>query len=443
MKTLVFGGKVVNEGRQYDASVIIGNGIIADIMEGTAIPRGIFDNTIDASGSYVLPGVIDSHVHFREPGLCSKADIASESRAAAYGGVTSYFDMPNTNPQTVDSESLEAKFQLGAKRSHVNYSFFPGATNSNSEFLSSLDSRRVPGIKLFMGSSTGNMLVDKREALQRVFKTASEKGLVLMAHCEDTDIINRNMTLFKEQFATDDPPIECHPLIRSTEACMTSTQLGADMAKVFGTRFHVAHITTEEELQLIGGNITAEVCVAHLLFDEESYREKGALIKCNPAIKTAKDRLALRKALKSGLITTVSTDHAPHLFSEKQGGSASAVSGMPMLQFSLPAMLTLASEENIAIEKVVELMCHNQATLFGVAERGFIRKGYKADLAIVRPEEWTVSSDCIQSKCGWSPMEGRQLGWKVMQTICNGHLIYNKGEFLSDCKGEEIRFARQ
>ncbi len=443
MKTLISGGKVVNEGRQYDASVIIENGIIADIMEGTAIPRGIFDNTVDASGSYVLPGVIDSHVHFREPGLCSKADIASESRAAAYGGVTSYFDMPNTNPQTVDDESLEAKFRLGSERSHVNYSFFPGATNSNSEFLSSLDAGRVPGIKLFMGSSTGNMLVDKREALQRVFKTAAEKGLVLMAHCEDTDIINRNMALFKEQFATDDPPIECHPLIRSAEACMASTQLGADMAHAFGTRFHVAHITTEEELQLIGGNITAEVCVAHLLFDEESYREKGALIKCNPAVKTAKDRLALRKALKSGLITTVSTDHAPHLLSEKQGGSARAVSGMPMLQFSLPAMLMLASEENIAIERIVELMCHNQATLFGVAERGFIRKGYKADLAIVRQEEWTVSRDCIQSKCGWSPMEGRQLGWKVMQTICNGHLIYNKGEFLPDCKGEEIRFARQ
>ncbi len=442
MKTLISGGKVVNEGRQFDASVILENGVIADIIEGTTIPRGIFDNIVDASGSYVLPGVIDSHVHFREPGLCSKADIESESRAAAYGGVTSFFDMPNTNPQTVDGESLEEKFRLGSEHSHVNYSFFPGATNSNSDFLHSLDVKRVPGIKLFMGSSTGNMLVDKREALERVFKTAAEKGLVLMAHCEDTDVINSNMALFKERFATDDPPIECHPLIRSAEACVASTRLGVDLAHAFGTRFHVAHITTEEELQLVGGNVTAEVCAAHLLFDEESYKEKGTLIKCNPAIKSVKDKLALRKALKSGVITTVSTDHAPHLLSEKQGGSSRAVSGMPMLQFSLPAMLTLASEENIPIERVVELMCHNQAILFGVAKRGFIRKGCMADLAIVSPEEWTVSRDCIQSKCGWSPMEGRKLGWKVMQTFCNGHLIYNKGEFLSGCKGEEITFAR-
>lgn len=443
MKMLVYGGTVVNEGRQRKASVIIEDDRIAGITEGEALPRGEFNTIIDASGSYVLPGVIDSHVHFREPGLTHKADIASESRVAAYGGVTSFFDMPNTDPQTTSSESLEEKFQIASRHSHVNYSFFPGATNTNEPLLRSLDATAVPGIKLFMGSSTGNMLVDRREAMEKIFATAAEKGLVLMAHCEDTAIINSNMARLKASLHTDDPDISFHPVIRDAVACYESTRVGVELAKMFSTRFHVAHVSTEQELDLLGGTVTGEACVAHLLFDAGDYAKSGALIKCNPAIKSRADRDALRRAIKTGVITTVSTDHAPHLLSEKQGGAARAMSGMPMLQFSLPAMLTLADEEGMAVERIVDLMCHNQATLFGVAERGFLRKGYKADIAIVRREPWTVTRECVQSKCHWSPLEGRQMQWKVTHTICNGHLTYNLGTFDSESKGERLTFIRQ
>ena len=453
MKTLIYGGTIVNEGREFQGSIILTDDRIADIIESTETPRGNFDALVDATGCCVLPGVIDSHVHFREPGLTHKADISSESRAAAYGGVTTYFEMPNTKPQTTSQEALDEKFRLAKETSRVNYSFFPGATNDNEDFLRNLDTHRVPGIKLFMGSSTGNMLVDDRESLARIFQLAAEKGLVLMAHCEDTTIINNNMAALCEQLHTDDPDVINHHLIRSEEACYESTRLGVELAVEHHTPFHVAHITTQREMALIvegaalGGyrdngmaNVTAEVCVPHLLFSFTDMEQLGARIKCNPAVKTIADREALRKELTNLFVRTVSTDHAPHTLDEKQGGAARAVSGMPMVQFSLPAMLTLADEGVLPVSQVVQLMCHNQARLFSLAERGYLRKGYKADITIVRHEQWTVTKECIQSKCGWSPLEGRSLHWRVVKTICNGHIIYDNGHFDDNYRGEEVVF---
>lgn len=443
MTTLIYGGVVVNEGREYKASVIIQDDRIADVIETNTIPRGNFDNVLNATGSYVLPGIIDSHVHFREPGLTKKANIESESRAAAYGGVTSFFEMPNTVPQATNAEELERKFQLASERSHVNYSFFPGATNNNSDFLETLDEKRIPGIKLFMGSSTGNMLVNRRDALDKIFAIAAERNLVVVAHCEDSDIINNNMRKYQELLKTDDPDIKYHPLIRSEEACLESARLGVNLAKKHRSRFHIAHLSTAKELELLGGNITGEACVPHLLFTDADYKKQGTLIKCNPAIKTVNDRNALRTALRIGLISTISTDHAPHLLDEKHGGASKAVSGIPMVQFSLPAMLSLTNENTLTKTQLVQLMCHNQADLFGVIDRGYIRRGYKADIVIVKPECWKVERNCVQSKCGWSPLEGMNLDWKVVQTLCNGNIIYNVGVFDNASKGEEIEFGKR
>lgn len=440
MTTLIKGGTIVNEGKEIKASIIIDGNRITDIVEEQNTPRGTFDTIVDATGSYVFPGVIDSHVHFREPGLTHKADIDSESRAAAYGGVTTFFEMPNTNPQTTTTESLEAKFDIAKKKSHVNYSFFPGATNNNTEFLESLNIHRVPGIKIFMGASTGNMLVEKREALEKIFAIASEKNIPLMAHCEDSGVINDNMRYYKEKLNTNDPDISYHPLIRDAKSCWQSSLMATGFAKKYGTRFHNAHVSTQKELELIGYNITAEACLPHLLFADSDYSTLGALIKCNPAIKTSEDREALRNALTSGKILTVSTDHAPHLVDEKRGGAAKAVSGMPMVQFSFPALLTLADQNVLTLPQVAQLMCHNQATLFSVSERGFIRKGYKADIVIVKRQPWTVTDECVQSKCGWTPLKGGELGWQVVNTICNGHMVYDNGNFDSNFIGEEVRF---
>ena len=438
MKTLIFGGKVVNEGVVRTASVVVDNDLITDIIEGTEAPRGNYDQIVDATGCFVLPGVIDDHVHFRDPGLTQKADMQTESRAAAYGGVTSYFDMPNTNPQTTTKEALEAKLNDASRKSHVNYAFFIGATNDNTEPVCSVDPHRVPGIKLFMGSSTGNMLVDKRDVLQQLFSKAE---LPIMAHCEDTDIINNNMAEAKRLYG-DDPSVVHHPEIRSEEACWQSTKLAVELASETGARLHVAHLTTERELQLFGNNprITAEAVIAHLFFCDADYATLGTRIKCNPAIKTKADRDALRQALTNGKITTIGTDHAPHLLSDKQGGCARAASGMPMVQFSLVAMLELVDKGVLSIERLVELMCHNPARLFEVSKRGFLRKGYKADIVLVRDEAWTVTPECIQSKCGWSPMEGHTFNWQVRTTICNGHIIYNNGVFDSNSRGEELQF---
>ena len=439
MKTLIFGGKVVNEGKVITASVVVDNDTITDIIEGTDTPRGSYDQIVDATGCFVLPGVIDDHVHFRDPGLTQKADMQTESRAAAFGGVTSYLDMPNTKPQTTTIDALEAKYADAAKKSHVNYGFFIGATNDNIEEVCSVNPQHVPGIKLFMGSSTGNMLVDKRDVLKQLF---ANSPLPIMAHCEDTDIINRNMQLAKQKYG-DDPAVEHHPEIRSEEACWESTRLAVELASETGARLHVAHLTTERELQLFGSDpkITAEAVIAHLFFCDDDYKTLGTRIKCNPAIKTRADRDALRRALSDGRIATVGTDHAPHLLSDKEGGCANAASGMPMVQFSLVAMLELVDEGVLSIERLVELMAHNPARLFEIAKRGFLRKGYKADIVLVKPQSpWTVDKDCIQSKCGWSPMEGHIFQWQVRTTMCNGHIIYNNGAFDNESRGEELRF---
>ncbi len=439
MKTLIYGGSVVNEGRVFDGCIVLNNDLIESVTEGNNLPEGHFDQRINAAGCVVMPGLIDDHVHFREPGLTAKADIESESRAAAYGGVTTFFEMPNTVPQTTTLETLNQKLQLAEGKSHVNYSFFFGATNQNAHLFERLDTRRVPGVKLFMGSSTGNMLVDRREVLESIFK---QSPLPIMTHCEDTQLINQNMAEAKRLYG-DDPAVEHHPEIRSEEACFRSSALAVELATKHGAQLHVAHLTTARELSLFGHNprITAEAVIAHLWFCDADYRTRGTQIKCNPAVKTRADRDALRAALTDGRIAVVGTDHAPHLVSDKMGGCARAASGMPMVQFSLPAMLELCEQGVLPLERVVELMCHAPARLFSVSKRGFIRPGYKADLAIVRRQPWTVTKDCIQSKCKWSPMEGEKFQWRVVQTICNGHLLLDEdGTFDAQYRGEEVAF---
>ena len=440
MRTLIKNSTIVNEGSIKHASLVIEDDIIKEICEEDMLPVVSVDEVTDATGCYVLPGVIDDHVHFREPGMTDKADIASESRAAAAGGVTSYFDMPNTVPQTTTIEAWRDKMERGAKDSVVNYAFFIGATNDNAGILNSIDCHAVPGIKLFMGSSTGNMLVDRREALERVFRIP---GMPVMTHCEDTAVINANMAEAKAKYG-DDPDVVHHPEIRSEEACWRSTSLAVEMARKCGARLHVAHVSTARELQLFTPNdpqITAEATSAHIFFSEEDYKIKGTKIKVNPAIKTKADREEIRRAMADGRISVVGTDHAPHLLAQKQGGCAKAASGMPMVQFSLPAMLSLVDEGVLTITRVVELMSHNPARIFEVAQRGYIRKGYKADLVMVRPDsQWTVTLEGILSKCGWSPMEGCTFNWRVERTWCNGHLVYAEGRVDDTVRGEAIRF---
>ena len=440
MTTLVKGGTIVNEGRTFNGSLVIEDERITQIIEGNHTPEASYDEVIDASGCFVLPGVIDDHVHFREPGLTEKADMETESRAAAAGGVTTYFDMPNTVPQTTTLEALEEKFALAATKSHVNYSFFFGATNDNANIFPQLDIHRIPGIKLFMGSSTGNMLVDRREALECIFSTAP---LPIMAHCEDTDIINRNMAEARQRYG-DDPQVTHHPEIRSEEACYESSRLAVELAVKHHARLHIAHLTTAKELDLLStspDNITAEATVAHLYFSDRDYQDLGTRIKCNPAIKTEHDREALREALNDGRIAVIGTDHAPHLLSQKEGGCARAASGMPMIQFSLVTMLELVDQGVLPLERLVELMCHNPARLFEVRQRGFIREGYQADIVIVRPDTgWIVTKDCIQSRCGWSPMEGHMYLWRVERTLCNGHTVYEQGRVDASYVGQSVAF---
>ena len=449
MRILIQSGTLVNEGRSFNGSLVIEDEKIVKITD--CAPEASYDEVIDASGCFILPGVIDSHVHFREPGLTEKADIDTESRAAAAGGVTTYFDMPNTNPQTTTLEALEEKFALAAQKSHVNYSFFFGATNTNADLFPQLDPHRIPGIKLFMGSSTGNMLVDRREALERIFATAP---LPIMAHCEDTDIINRNMAEAKAKYG-DDPKVIHHPEIRSEVACLSSTRLAISLATKHHARLHVAHLSTEKELELIPSShishlspltshpsdITAESTVSHLYFSSRDYATLGTHIKCNPAIKSERDRDALREALNDGRITVIGTDHAPHLLSQKEGGCARAASGMPMIQFSLVTMLELVDQGILSLERLVELMCHNPARLFEVRNRGFLREGYQADIVIVRPNTgWTVTKSLIQSRCAWSPMEGHMYLWRIDRTLCNGHTVYSNGKVDTSYIGAPVYF---
>jgi dihydroorotase len=437
MKLLIQHGTIVNENNIFDGTVIVEDSKITKIVEGDTVPNASFDDVIDASGCFVLPGLIDDHVHFREPGLTEKADIDSESSAAAAGGITTYFDMPNTVPQTTTLEALEDKFKIAAQKSHVNYSFFFGATNDNVELFSKLDPHRIPGIKLFMGSSTGNMLVDRREALEKIFSTAQ---MPIMVHCEDTDIINRNMAEAKLKYG-DDPKVSHHPEIRSTEACYQSTKLAVELATKHHARLHIAHLTTAKELELLADGITAEVTPSHLYFCDRDYTSLGTRIKCNPAIKSQTDRDALRQAVADGRIAVIGTDHAPHLLAQKEGGCAKAASGMPMIQFSLVTMLELVDQGVLTLERLVELMCHNPADLFGVRNRGYLREGYQADIVLVRPNcGWTVTKDMIKSKCGWSPMENHMYLWRVERTICNGHTVYQNGTVDTSYIGQPVTF---
>lgn len=440
MKTLIAGATVVNEGSSEQADVVVDGETIADVVIGGGVAHDCFDTVIDASGCIAMPGVIDEHVHFREPGLTAKADIASESRAAAAGGVTTYFDMPNTVPQTTTPDALSDKFARAEASSVVNYSFFFGATNDNADMLASLDRHSVPGVKLFMGSSTGNMLVDSPESLDMIFKSSP---LPIMAHCEDTSIISANMQRIRDKHGAD-PDVAFHPAIRSEEACFVSTALAVSLARKHGARLHVAHVSTARELELIAPQegITAEASVGHLLFTDADYATLGTRIKVNPAIKNEADRRALRFAAADGDICTVGSDHAPHLLSDKQGGCVKAASGMPLVQFSLVAMLTLASEGIFSVERVVELMCHNPAKIFGVRSRGYLRRGYKADIAIVRQAEpQAVEAQSVLSKCGWSPLEGRKMSWRVERTLCNGRLVYDGQCVCGGLAGQAVEFG--
>lgn len=446
MKTIIRNATIVNEGRTFIGSVVIEDQFIQEIIEDGDDASQTYDQEIDATGLYLFPGVIDDHVHFREPGLTHKADIASESRTAAAGGVTSFMDMPNVVPQTTTIDLLNEKFEIGKQSSRVNYSFFFGATNDNVGVLPQLDRSRVPGVKVFMGSSTGNMLVDRVDSLLKLFQTSP---LMLMAHCEDTDIINSNIKTFRKKYkGQNDFPVRYHSRIRSVDACYTSTALAVKLAKETGARLHIAHVSTAKELSLFDNTlpleekkITAEAVIAHLMFTTEDYDRLGTKIKCNPAIKTPDDRAALREALNTGIIDVVATDHAPHLLKEKLGGALKAMSGMPMIQFSLVSMLELADEGELSIERVVELMCHNPARLFKIQKRGYIRPGYFADLVLVDPNaNWLVSEGRYYTKCGWTPMDERTFKWRVRRTIVNGTTAYCDGVVVDGIRGLELRF---
>lgn len=442
-KVLIQNATLVNEGTQMRGSLVIEGEKIADFIPEGHEKSFPYNETIDATGCYLLPGVIDEHVHFRDPGLTHKADIQTESRAAAAGGVTSVMDMPNTNPQTTSIEALEQKLELLSQKAAVNYSCYFGATNTNYTHFSRLDPHRVCGVKLFMGSSTGNMLVDRMTSLRNIF---SSTDLLIAAHCEDQGIIQENTAKYKQEYG-EDLPIRFHPLIRSEEACYCSSQLAVELAHEAGARLHIMHISTAKELSLFEQapleekRITAEACVPHLIFSEEDYEVLGARIKCNPAIKSIHDRKALQEAVNNGLIDAIATDHAPHLLSEKEGGALKAMSGMPMIQFSLVSMLELVDKGIFTLEKIVEKMCHAPARMYEIQNRGFLRPGYQADLVLVRPgSEWTVTPECIFSKCQWSPLEGHTFRWKVEKTFVNGHLVYDNGTMDENYRGQELRF---
>ena len=444
-RTCIKDALIINEGKRFVGSVVIEDERIAEVLPQDENPQYPCDELIHAEGLYLIPGVIDEHVHFRDPGLTHKADMHTESMAAVAGGVTSFMDMPNTNPQTTTLEALEDKFNDAAQKSVANYSFYFGATNSNVHLLSELDKRTVCGVKLFMGASTGNMLVDRLDALKSIFR---QSPILIATHCEDQSIIKDNMDAFRKRYG-DDPDVWHHPAIRNTEACFQSSALAVRLAQEFGSRLHILHITTEKELQLFENkplyekHITSEVTVSHLLFCDDDYSTLGSRIKCNPSIKTKSDRDALRKAITTNMIDTIGTDHAPHLLSEKQGGAFKAVSGMPMIQFSLVNMLELAEQGVLTIEQVVEKMCHAPARLYQIEQRGFIRPDYKADLVLIHPDKpWKVCQENILSKCQWSPMEGHTFKAKVEKTFVNGHLVYDDGRVDADYRGAMLTFNR-
>lgn len=443
MRTLISNPTIVNNGEQFRGSIVVNNGKIVEILRGDELPRVQCDEIIEATGLYLIPGVIDDHVHFREPGLTHKATIATESRAAAAGGVTSFMEMPNTVPQTTTIKALKDKFKIAANDSLINYSFFFGATNSNVSDFAKLNPKNICGIKLFMGSSTGNMLVDRREELEKIFAEAKRLELPVAVHCEDGSIITANSKRIKEE-AGEDPDVKYHPLIRSAEACYESTKCAVEFARKFGTQLHVMHISTARELELLGdSNITAEATPAHLTFCDKDYARLGTKIKCNPAIKGEEERDALRKAVADGRIDLVGTDHAPHLPKDKIGGALKAASGMPSIQFSLLAMLKLVDEGVLTLETLVEKMCHAPARIFNINKRGFIEKGNYADFVLLNPDApHTVTADSIISKCGWSPFEGETFNWAVEQTWVNGECAYKNGTLNEEVHGKALTFNR-
>ena len=442
--TLIKNATVVNEGRMQQASVLIDGDIISDIFTSAPLPEA--DNVVDAQGRWLLPGAIDDHVHFRDPGLTHKADFTTESRAAAAGGVTTVFDMPNCIPQTTTLEAIEDKFKGASDCCLVNHSFYLGATHDNLQEIERIDPSRICGIKLFMGSSTGGMLLDDKESLKSLFRAAT---VPVAVHCEETSIINANMERYMQECGGE-PPIQYHPLIRSEEACYVSTAKALEVAAGTNVHLHILHITTARELGLFSNGpleskqFTAEACPAHLWFTDADYKTHGTYIKCNPAIKTAADRDALRKALTNGVIDVVGTDHAPHLFLEKEGGCKTAASGIPVLPYSLPVMLELTEQGVLGLTDVARLMCHNPALLFKIKERGFIRKGYKADLTLLShsKEGWTAGPDNNPTKCRWSPFEGQQFHWHVDTTWINGHAVYNDGKIDNTVYGQQVTFNR-
>lgn len=440
---LIRNATIVNEGQSKIGSVYINdNGIIERIVWGTT--NDTAEETIDADGMLLIPGVIDDQVHFREPGLTHKADIESESHAAVAGGVTSYMEMPNTKPTTTTVEALDWKYSRAAEVSTANYSFWIGATNDNLDTIKSIDYSKVCGIKLFMGSSTGNMLVDNEETLNRLF---AEAPCLIATHCEDEATIKANMAAYKEKYG-EDVPMKCHAEIRSAEACYKSSAKAAELARKNNAHLHILHLSSAQEIDLLDDgplserHVTGEVCAHHLWFSDEDYDKLGSRIKWNPSIKSKSDRDALRAAVKSGRIAVVATDHAPHTKEEKAQSYFNCPSGGPLVQFSLPTMLTLASQGNWNIETVVDQMCHRPADLFKVSKRGYIRPGYYADLVLVKKEPMLINVDIIQSKCKWSPLEGATLDYTVKQTFVNGQSVYSDGKVNTSIRGMRLEFDR-
>lgn len=441
MSTVIRNATIVNEGKRFVADLLIEDGRISKVGEVESA-----DNEIDGTGKILLPGVIDDQVHFREPGLTHKAEIGTEARAAVAGGITSFMEMPNTVPNTLTQELLQDKYDIAAETSIANYSFYMGASNDNLEEVLKTDGSRVCGIKVFMGSSTGNMLVDNRDTLEALFSSVS---LPIASHCEDEATIRANMEAARQQFG-EDVPIEQHPIIRSEEACYRSSSMAAELATKHGTRLHILHISTAKELELFSKDIplsekkvTAEACVHHMWFTDADYATKGTHIKWNPAVKRAEDRDAILQAVVDDVIDVVATDHAPHTLEEKSNTYFNAPSGGPLVQHSLVAMLEHVANGKITLEHMVKKMCHDVAVLFEIKDRGYIREGYKADLVLVDMDSpWTVSKENILYKCGWSPFEGTEFRSKVTHTFVNGNLVYENGTIHDETRGERMEFNR-
>jgi len=442
---LIKNAKVINNGMITHGFVLVRGGIIRAVGEGEPVEGSEQVEVIDARGQYLIPGVIDDQVHFREPGLTHKAEIATESKAAVAGGITSFMEMPNTKPQTVTIEALEDKYKRAGEVSMANFSFYLGATNDNIEEIRRLDAEKNCGVKVFMGSSTGNMLVDNRNSLEKIF---AESPALIATHCEDETTIRKNLEKQRAVFG-EDIPAHLHPVIRSEEACFRSSSLAVELARKHDARLHVLHISTARELELFEQGtdfdrkkITAEVCIHHLWFHDEDYEKKGTLIKWNPAVKTKHDRDSLVAALLNDKLDVIATDHAPHTIEEKQSKYFESPSGGPMVQHALVAMLELVHMNKLSIEKVVEKMCHAPARLFGVKERGFLEPGFKADMVLVDTDcEWTVAHKNIHYKCGWSPFEGESFNSAVTHTWVNGKLVYKEGLFNEMVRGERLEFS--